>query len=368
MSKPMNKTVKRLLLFLVIVALLGGCFGAVALYAKKEMSKPRFQMPEIDELPSVTALPTDKAALAAYLNRLYSEAVASDETEGSWRTDVDLGGDLDLPFAEDDNAIVSLIRDGAAGEFASLYPAASGVKLRETKDAPVLELDAASITDFTAVQGKVNEEGEPYDLDYYYVDLTLDPAAANAAAITSGDLYAGALDKLKAAVTSADSAAEAQAYTMHFKIDRIKDHLLNAEISKSFRITADVAFTEAYAALANGAAKSKVVFPYKTVQHVDFTWYGARFTERAIVAKAGDMTALPASVVVNGDSTGDDYTLTFTSTDPDAISIDADGVMTVHKAPEETATITMTLKYGAHTYTDTLTVYITELEVETNVG
>ena len=80
------------------------------------------------------------------------------------------------------------------------------------------------------------------------------------------------------------------------------------------------------------------------------------------------MTALPADVVVNGEAAGDDFTLTFTSTDPDAITIDADGVMTVHKAPEETAQITMTLVYGAHTYTDTLTVYITELEVETNVG
>ena len=38
--------------------------------------------------------------------------------------------------------------------------------------------------------------------------------------------------------------------------------------------------------------------------------------------------------------------------------------MTVHKAPEETATVTMTLEYGGHTYTDELIVYITELELE----
>ena len=367
MSKPLNKTAKRLLIALVIVALLGGCFGAVALYAKKEINKPKFRMPESDPLPSATALPTDKSALVDYVNRLYAEAVVSDEAEGAWRTDVDLGGDMTLPFAADDLAVASLIRDGAAGEFSALYPAASGVKMAQATDAPQLALPADAVTSFTARQGRENDAGETLDEDLYFVDLTLDPTTLDAAAYTSGPIFDGAMEKLAAAVASAEADAEIESYEMHFRIDRVDDRLLSAEIRTALTLNGDAVLTEAYAPLTeNGAAAFSL--PYKTTAHVDFNWYGARFTERAIAAQPGDMTALPADVRVNGAAVaGEDFTLSFTASDPDAITIDADGVMTVHKAPEETVTVTMTLEYGAHTYTDALTVYITELEVESDV-
>ena len=64
MSKPLGKTARRLLIALLIVTLMAGCFGAVALYAKNQINKPKFRLPESDPLPSVTALPTDKTALA----------------------------------------------------------------------------------------------------------------------------------------------------------------------------------------------------------------------------------------------------------------------------------------------------------------
>ena len=69
MSKPLGKTGKRLLIALLIVVLMGGCFGAVALYARNEINKPRFHMPEIAPLPSVTALPTEKGIIARRLAR-----------------------------------------------------------------------------------------------------------------------------------------------------------------------------------------------------------------------------------------------------------------------------------------------------------
>ena len=368
MSKPMKKTGKRLLIVLAILALLAGCFGAVAVYAKKEIEKPKFHLPETEPLPSVTALPTEKEALVAYVSRLYEEAVASDEAEGAWRTDVDLGGEMTLPFAADDNAVVSLIRDGAAGSISAFYPSASGVKMSTAEDAPALALAAAAVTDFTAAQGKVNDEGEAYDEDCYFVDLTLDPAAADVTAITVGDAYKGAMEALSAAVKTAEVSAEAETYEMHFRIDRVRDRLLSVEIRTELRLTVEAELTEAYAPLLESGTRMTARLPYATTAHVDFSWYGAAFTERAIAARAGDMTALPADVKVNGEATKEDYVLTFTSTDPEAITIDEDGVMTVHKAPEETVTVTMTLEYGGHTYTDDLTVYITELEVASDVG
>ena len=66
--------------------------------------------------------------------------------------------------------------------------------------------------------------------------------------------------------------------------------------------------------------------------------------------------------------------MTFTPSNKEAVSIDDDGVMTVSNnavdtlvAPDEIVTISMKLEYGGKTYTDELKVYITELEVETDV-
>ena len=78
------------------------------------------------------------------------------------------------------------------------------------------------------------------------------------------------------------------------------------------------------------------------------------------------MKALPASVTVNSEATKDDFKLTFTPSDREAVSIDEDGVMTVNVNGEKTVTVKMTLEYDGHTYTDDLTVYITEKEVSTD--
>ena len=85
------------------------------------------------------------------------------------------------------------------------------------------------------------------------------------------------------------------------------------------------------------------------------------------MAKPDDIKALPLDVMVHSTATKEDYALTFESSDPDAISIDETGVMTVHAAREEAITITATLNYDGHTYSVTLTLYHTELEVKKDV-
>ena len=145
------------------------------------------------------------------------------------------------------------------------------------------------------------------------------------------------------------------------RVDRLTDHLLNVDVKTVWLADADAVFTGDCADMGTQHA----TLTYTETTHLSFSWYGARFLKRAIAANVGDMTALPADVKVNAEATkGDDFTMTYVASDPDAITIDEDGVMTVHKTPEETVTITMSLEYGGHSYTDHLTVYITELELE----
>ena len=54
MSQPMSKKKSIVLVALAIILLLGICFATLAVYAKKELNKPKFKMPEEDPVASAS--------------------------------------------------------------------------------------------------------------------------------------------------------------------------------------------------------------------------------------------------------------------------------------------------------------------------
>ena len=148
-SKPMKKGVKIALIILIVVVLLATCFLCVGIYAKNEFNKEKSWLPP--KLPaqkaSVTELPQDIHGAYEYVTRLYAEAVGADNVETSWHTDVDLGGEMTLPFGEVDNSLISMIRDGASGGVRDLYPHESGVKKSDekAKEIPAVSLKESDI-------------------------------------------------------------------------------------------------------------------------------------------------------------------------------------------------------------------------------
>ena len=367
MSKPMKKPVKIVLIVFVAVVLLGICFGSVALYAHNEINKPRFRLPEDEPVASASALPTDKDSLASYTDALYEKTASADDIEASWYTDVNLGGDWTTPFAEADQDLILYIRDHLGGQIADLYPRVNG----EIGNTEMLSFGVRpdEVTDFTATEGRVNEAGDAYDTDYYYIDVALDPAvlAETAAGVQDTDLYKSLAEKLSPAMTVTAVTAEPQEARISYKIDRVRDQVLNVDYTRRYQVKATVELTDEYSGmLRDGGKTAEITFPYEAAEHLSFKHYGVRFTAQSMAVTNGDMKALPADVKVNDAATKDDYTLTFTESDPEVISIDEDGVLTVKKAAEEPVTVTMTLEYDGHTYTDTMTIWVTELEVETN--
>lgn len=362
MSKPMKKSSKIALIVLVVLVLLGICFTTVGLYAKNEINKPRFSLPEQPLQPSVTPLPADAAQGAAYIERLF-QATRADDVETTWYTDVNLGGDAQLPFADADNALLLFIRDQAAGQIAALYPSLTDAVTLAVDAAPRLPLDAPVI-EFTAEQGRTDDAGNVTEDDFYFITLTLDPASIDTQAMTTGEVYQGITEILAPAASMDEIHLEATNLTVSAKIDRVTDQLLTVDVTRTFEAQAALTLTDAYAALA-AEKTANVTLPYETTEHFSFRHYGARFTERAMAVTPGDMKALPAAVTVNAAATKEDYKLTFDVSQPETMTIDADGVMNVLQASDKPVTITMTLDYDGHSYTDQLLVYITELEVET---
>ncbi len=368
MSDTKKKRRNIILIVFAVIILLTACFVSVAIYAKKEINKPLFVLPEAERQASAVKLPEDKAGVCDYAQKVYTEAVFADDSEGSWHTDVNLGGDMTLPFNSPDNEIISFIRDRSGGEISGMYEREDNVNMAKAKTRPEIKINEADVLEFTATEGHTDENGNVSDDAFYFIDLVLDPSAADVDNIKESDAYKGVSEKLAAALEIKDITATVKSYTMSFKIDRVYSQLTDASVTKTYEIKATVAPTGDYSGLLpDGQTQADVILPYETVQRIHFNHYCARFTERNIAVKVNDMKALPLNVTVNSEATKDDYKLTFDFSRDGIVEIDEDAVMTVSKASDEPVIITVNLDYDGHSYTDNLTVYITEMEVSTNV-
>ena len=360
----MKKGLKVFLGVLVAIVVVALCMGAVGLYLVHENNKPKFEPPEIPERPSATELPADSAQAVAYLERLFAAMVAADDVEGAWHTDAHIGT-VTTALKDADSAVLQYIADQAGGQLGALYPSASELVMSQAQEQPTFTLSGANITDYSASQGVFNEEEEEDDTASYYLNFTCVPAAADAAAIQAGEVYQKAVELLAPALTVESFDLKAESETVSAHTDRISDDLLELKVTKNYSIKAAVRLTDDYAALTDDGLL-EVEFPYETVQTVTFSHYGLRFLEQQIAVREDDIKSLPMSVTVHSTATEEDYKLTFDISDPEALTVDDTGVMNVHAAREEAVTITATLEYDGHVYSDTITVHVTELEVETD--
>ena len=339
------------------------CFGCIWLYLRHEQSKPIFEEPELKPQVSLTELPASPDEAAAYIDRLYQTMTTADDVEGDWHTDVSLG-DITAPFGESDNALLQFFRAQAPGKIAAFYPSAGEVVMSQVTDVPAFRIDPAKVLEYASHQGEITEEND--DSEHYYLDFTLTPDDVDPEAVKAGEVYQKIAETLSPALTIESFEISPAGETVNCTVDRLSDDLQSVKITKNYQVKASVRFGDDYAALSDGG-KADVEFPYTTTENINFHHYRLRFFEKQLVAKPDDIKALPLDVMVHSTATKEDYTLTFEASDPDAISIDETGVMTVHAAREEAITITATLNYDGHTYSDTLTLYITELEVKKDV-
>ena len=376
-------TKKKILIALALLALIGACFAGVGLYMHYEVNKEKFILKN-NELASKTELPAGQSEAYAYVKGLYDAAVSSEAVECSWHTDVklkDYDAPLSTPLSAADNDVILYIwehaEDDDKAQFKSLYPSGDK-KLNGAKEgAYQIDVTEAQLIGFTAKQGREDENGNHVDDDYYFITLNVDPSVIDAAAIPNSETYKKLTEKLSPALSVQKADIKVNSVSMTFKIARYYDEIASLEITRSYAVAADVTFTDAYAALlSDGGKTAHIELPYQSTEKVSFKYYGAHFTQAFDARKVDDMRALPVRVNVNDGASREngDYTLTFkafngkTDVTGDIVSFDEDGVMTVKKACADPLTVEMTLEYNGEKYVDTMTLYVTELEVATENG
>ena len=361
----MKKSMKIFLGVAGVLALIGICFICLSIYAKNEINKPKFELPEIGTEHCASPLPTTKEEAFDYVSKLFEASVSANDVEGSWHTDVHTTeGEKTTPFSSEDNEVISRVLENAQGALGELYPKSENVLMTKAKDVPALGFTKADVTDFTAVKGYEDETGEVVDDGNYYITLTVNPSCIDKNALLESSVRKDIEKELSSVLKVSKLDIEPEGYTASFKITYYNDMLTWTELKRNLKIKASVDFTDDYKALSSETAELEL--PYEAVLSIDFFHYGIHFTEREIAVQKKDMQALPLEVRVNSETTKDEYKLTFDVSKDGILEIDEDGVMSVVNTQEEPVTVTATLEYDGHTYTDKLIVYATELEVKTD--
>ena len=361
----MKRPMKIFLGILGVATLVGICFGCLAIYAKKEINKPRFEMPEAVEIKAKSPLPETKEEAFDYVYKLFSSCLSSDDIELSEHTYINLtNGERASELSDEDNSVLSRVLEQAQGKLTGLYEPTENVLVSNLKKIPSIGFNKADVENFTAEKDVTNENGETVDDGYYYITLTVKPDSVDAGNMLDSEIEKSVLKELEPMLKVSSHDAVLDSFTAFFKIKYSDDSLEYVELKQNLTVKASVDFTDGYKSVSDKTSKFEI--PVEKKICIDFFHYGLNFSERQIAVQKGDTAALPLDVRVNSETIKENYSLSFKISDDKILSIDADGVMEAVGSSEKPVTVTAVLDYDGHTYTDELTVYVTELEVKTD--
>lgn len=367
MKKPLSKKAKTLLIILGLLLLIGTCCLCVALYAKKIINTPKFEVPEPAPLASATPLPEGDAEGLAYIEKLFGESFAKG-AEVTFRTDISVPSDsISSDASGADTNIIKFMSGQLLGSISENYTSYSNTRGDLVKNVPLFTLSAAELDDIELTQGRTDDKGEIQDEDFYFFNIDASAEAAKAGKcvfVTENDkaAYESFKKQLASAFVISDEDFELFESKIEGKIDRVYDQLVNISFSRAYHVKAVI--TPAADSGISEIGKITISFDFKASDKFDFRRYGARFTEKALYFNPGDFETLPAQVTVADGTEQNEFEIKYTVSDDTVAEVDADGVITALKASETPVKVTMTFKYNGMTFTDECSVTVTDLEVK----
>ena len=160
----------------------------------------------------------------------------------------------------------------------------------------------------------------------------LNPALADYAAITRLDETTGGL-------------------RFRFRVNRETDQLKSLTYEKQLNVTANVEFTGGCAALGFASLSAPL-----TVKHTySFTWPAVELNLRTLSLEPKEKSNLLATLICDKPA---EYSAVWSSSDPEAVSVDDEGYLKAGKKENVSAVITASFEFGGKTYSDACTVEV----------
>lgn len=350
-KKKLSLKAKIALLFLVPVVLIGVCSVVIIIsvntvvdaeqYDFSEKTVVEYQLPQEGEKTAQIMLDSMRAAEASDEAKLSSGVNTSVSLQNFTEADAGEGADSREGF-------LSHLSGTIAGSISGMYDTA-GHDYAET--AGITEIPDFT-SEITEAVPELSEDGKTLtckavaDTDN---DEILRPLFA-----TDDTLP----EKIKALSTQEceikDVAAELTALNIETKTDTATERLKEYSVRREYDVTVKLAFSGKVSEL----GEQTLNYTYTVTETRKFTYVSINIKEDNVSLEKGGFKTLTVSANVSENAGPDDYTLTFTSSNPDVVKADDNGMVEGIAESKEPVTVTLTLEYLGKTYSDTVEVRV----------
>ncbi len=236
------------------------------------------------------------------------------------------------------------------------------------QDIPQVDLGVQSVVESRFSVGQADEQGNPVydnnsgeliDGDYYFINLGIDPTAAEASKLFSLDekdeICKSFTDNVAQVCTVKKAEIAVKNLVVSAKVNRLTDEIEYMTFEKVYAVKADVEFVNELEVF--GARK--VEFEYKVAERFEYRYAGIRFSEHSVSVEPDGEVALSVNAVIENDS---EYTVSFASSDTSVATVDEMGYVKGISQSDKPVTVTVTLSYLGEVFEDTCTVSVKQAE------
>lgn len=323
--------------------------------------------PQEQPAAAATQIPADSNGVVAYLSRLVSGATDSNVVATDVSTSLGIEDESITCNGNDSELkVLKYLKGDILGTVSGFYPAYDGSFGDSINAYPRLTVTGDTAVSAVCIDGSEDANGEITADGNYYFDIAFDgcasPVDESSPLYTSFNLKecAGIVEKIKAQtadmLTVKSSDITYDSFAINAKAEKATDKLDYVTFTRSCTVKLNVEFIGEYQKL----GISEIGFVLTVSETYDYTWAGIEFTSDRIMLYKGEDNMLGIAAVIADDADRDDYELTFSSSDPDIVSVDNEGNIEGIEISPEPVTVTVTFKYCGHTYTDTCLAYVTK--------
>ncbi len=367
----MNNKIKQFIVFGVCsVVALALCLGVLVVTVNNSDSETNAT--ENKRIISKTELNSSEDTLVEYINKLVFET--NDRfVKTKTYTDVSVSGIKVLNSSEKqdkDEALLNFAKDRMLSAIDSYYAEDfEGSFEKDNSKKLTLILNEKALKNAVFSIGQVDENGESVfddegnlvDNEYYYliynVDFENQAFNKKISKMFSVEDDISAKEKFIEAVKDNcridNFSAKPDSFIIKAKVNRTNDEIQYINVIRKYAITFDAKFIND----AELFGEKEITLIYSVTDTYEYSYAGISFVEDEITLGFDEEQMLNVVAVIDNDS---EYTVEFSSSDENIVSVDEMGYVKALKNSDVPVTITVKLSYLGETFTDVCVVNVSE--------